>query len=260
MKFRTMTATFALALTPVAGFVALTLALSTSTAAAPLASAAASRVRWEISTVTCSGPGGSYPCTLNPGGSATAMAVDCLSVIPGLTVGCSTITMTGSGTFVAPAKAGSSSDASEESRADTVTGGGTWTVVSPAGTTSGTFVVTQLVQWEKSTPLAVPDCGTCETTDNIDNLSEATGGLAVLRVAYSDGTTGVLTLACAGLADPFAVTEGITASKGVVLPEVAIPGINVPPLPPTFQIRRVLVPVLFWYPGVFTYFVEFHVN
>jgi hypothetical protein len=182
-------------------------------------------------------------------------------VIPGLTVGCSTITMTGSGTFVAPAKGGSSSDASEESRADNVTGGGTWKVVSGDGTiTSGTFVVTQLVQWEKSTPLAVPECGTCETTDNIGNLSEATGGLAVLRVAYSDGTTGILTLACAGLFDPFAVTEGITASKGVILPEVAIPGINVPPLPPTFQIRRVLVPVLFWYPGVFTYFVEFHVD
>ena len=141
-----------------------------------------------------------------------------------------------------------------------MTGGGTWAVVSPAGTTSGTFVVTQLVQWEKSTPLAVPECGTCETTDNIDNLSEATGGLAVLHVAYSDGTTGVLTLACSGLADPFAVTEGITASKGVLLPKVAIPGINVPPLPPTFPITKVLVPVLFWNPGVFTYSVEFHVN
>ena len=56
------------------------------------------------------------------------------------------------------------------------------------------------------------------------------------------------------------MTEGITASKGVLLPKGAIPGINVPPLPPTFPITKVLVPVLFWNPGVFTYSVEFHVN
>jgi hypothetical protein len=161
--------------------------------------------------------------------------------------------MTGSGTFVSQGNGGSSSG---------VTGGGTWKVVSAAdGTiTSGTYVVTELVQWEKSEPLALPVCGTCETTDNIGDIHEAWGGLAVLRVAYSDGTTGVLTLACAGLPDPFAITEGITASKGVMLNNVAIPGINVPPLPPNFPITRVLLPVLFWNPGVFQYFAEFHVN
>jgi hypothetical protein len=212
------------------------------TAAAPLVSAQTAHVRWDIASVPCTGPGGGYPCTLNPGASATAAAQDG-----------STITMTGSGTFVSPGNGGSSSG---------VTGGGTWKVVSAAdGTaTSGTYVVTELVQWEKSQPLAVPECGTCETTDNIGNISQAWGGLAVLRVVYSDGTTGVLTLACAGLADPFAITEGIVASKGVMLNNIAIPGINVPPLPPNFPITKVLLPVLFWNPGVFQYFVEFHVS
>jgi len=226
------------------------------TAAVPLASAQseAQHVRWDIASVPCTGtPATSgYPCFLNPHGSATAMAVDCS--IPGQPAGCSTITMTGSGTFVVPANGGSSS---------AVTGGGTWKVVAGDGTvTSGTYAVTELVQWQKSEPLEVPSCipAGCLTIDNIDQLSEATGGLAVVRVAYSDGTTGVLTLACAGLPDPAAVTEGITASKGVRLNNIAIPGINVPPLPPTFPITKVLVPVLFWNAGVFTSFVEFHVN
>jgi hypothetical protein len=180
------------------------------------------------------------------------MAVDCS--IPGVPAGCTSITMTGSGTFVVPEGGGSSS---------AVTGGGTWKVVAGDGTaTSGTFVVTELVQWEKSEPLEVPQCIPvgCLTTDEIDKLSEATGGLAVVRVAYSDGTKGVVTLACSGLPDPAAVTEGITASKNVWLSNVAIPGVNVPPLPPDFRTTKVLVPVLFWNAGVFTSFVEFHVN
>ena len=226
-------------------------ALMLMTVSAPRASAEASRVRWEIATVTCQ-PGGSYPCTLDPGGSATAMAVDCS--ISGVPFGCSTITMTGKGTFVAPNLRGHSRD---------VTGGGTWKVVAADGTTtSGTFVVTGLVQWEKSEPLVVPQCTDpiCETTDNIGDVREATGGLAVLTVAYSDGTTGVVTLACTGLPDPFSITEGVIASKAVELDNVAIAGVNVPPLPSSFPISKVLLPVLFWNPGVFTNFVEFHIS
>ena len=108
----------------------------------------------------------------------------------------------------------------------------------------------------------VPECfnTNCLIIDHIGNARESWGGLAVLRVAYSDGTTGVLTLACSGLPDPVAVTEGITASKGVRLDNIAIPGNNVPPLPPNFPISKVLLPVLFWNPGVFKYFPEFHVE
>jgi hypothetical protein len=231
------------------------------TAAAPLASAD-EHVRWDIATVTTTS--GGFPIALYPKGSAVAMAVDCL-----FPAGCSFITLTGSGTFVAPESGGPSTQ---------VTGGGTWqvsascNVSSPTTTppptcsggiiTKGTFVVTELIEWQKAEPLDVPACFNtdCETTDYIDNVREATGGLAVLRVRYSDGTTGVITLACSGLPDPAPVLEGVTASKEVKLSNVAIPGINVPPLPADFKTSEVLVPVMFWYTGPDVYNVEFHVN
>jgi hypothetical protein len=224
------------------------------TAAAPLVFAQAEHVRWDIAIVTCTGPNGAYPCTFDPGGSATATALDCAAMNAGFgNVGCSTITLTGSGTFVAPASGGSSS---------AVTGGGNWTVAAGDGTvTKGTFVVTELVQFQKSEPLVLPaECGTCESIDHIGDATKLWGGLAVVRVAYSDGTTGVVTLACSALPDPIVVAEGITASKQVSLNNIAIPGVNVPPLPPNFPITKVLLPVLFWNPGIFQYTVEFHVN
>jgi len=227
-------------------------------AVAPHASARTTHVRWDIATVPCTGPNNTYPCTLNPGGRATAMAVDCsIPPRPPSTTppfGCTTITLTGSGTFVV-----------RESRRPSrhVTGGGTWKVVAADGkVTDGTYVVTELVHWEKSEPLWVPECvdPTCETTDNIGDIRDATGGLAVVRVAYSDGTKGVLTLACTGLDDPFAITEGALASKSVKLETAAIPGVNIPPLPPDYPIKKVLLPVMFWNPGVFKYNVEFHIE
>jgi hypothetical protein len=168
-------------------------------------------------------------------------------------VGCSTITLTGSGTFVVPASGGSSS---------AVTGGGTWSVTAADRTiTHGTFLVTELIQFQKSEPLVLPEwCGTCETTDNIGDLNKLWGGLAVVRVAYSDGTTGVLTFACSALPDPAAVAEGVLATKPVSLNNVVLPGVNSPPLPPYFPTSKVLLPVLFWNPGLDQYTVEFHVN
>ena len=226
----------------------LTLVLLVMAAAAPIPAAEATRIQWDIATVPCTGPNNSNPCSLNPGGSATAMALDCS--FPGTPFGCTTITLTGRGTFVA----GSATD---------VTGGGTWKVVAGDGTTtSGEFLVTELIQWEKSEPLWVPQCldPICETFDNIGDIRDATGGLAIVRVAYSDGTKGVLTLACSGLLDPPSITEGVTASKSVKLDTAVVPGINSPPLPPDFPITKVHLPVLFWNPGVFTYNVEFHVQ
>lgn len=225
-------------------------------AAAPHAFAAPTHVRWDIATVTCTGPSNSFPCTLNPGGSATAMALDCsIPATPPSTTppfGCTTITLTGSGTFVVP---------ENREPSQQVTGGGTWQVVAADGrVTSGTYVATELVRWDKSERLAVPECGTCETTDNIGELKEATGGVAVLLVAYSDGTKGVLELGCSGLPDPFSVTEGVTATKSIAIDNIAVPGINVPPLPPNFPIRKILVPVMFWNPGILLYIVEFHVQ
>src|SRR5215475_10101024 len=101
------------------------------TVAATGVSAQTSHVRWDIASVPCTGPGGTYPCTLNPGGTATAMATDC--AFPGSPFGCTSISLTGSGTFVVPASGGSSS---------AVTGGGGWQVTAADGTvTSGTYKV-----------------------------------------------------------------------------------------------------------------------
>src|ERR1700692_2260650 len=94
------------------------------TAAAPLVSAEASHVRWDMISVNF----GTTPPSLNLGGKASATASDT-----------SCITITGSGTFVAPASGKSSS---------AVTGGGTWTVFAPSGAdgsvpaTCGTTVTT----------------------------------------------------------------------------------------------------------------------
>src|SRR5215831_8813427 len=221
------------------------------TAAAPLASAQAEHVRWDIANVICTGANEGYPCTFNPGGIAVAMANDCAATAAGFgPLGCSTITLTGSGTFVVPATGGPST---------AVTGGGTWTVNAGDGTvTKGTFAVTELVQWQKSEPLVLPAvCGTCESTDNIGIATQLWGGLAVVRVAYSDGTTGVLTMACSALQDPLAVTGGITASKPVILTNIDF---ATPPLPVNYPTSKVRLPILFWNPGVFQYTVEFHVN
>jgi hypothetical protein len=114
------------------------------TTAIPQACAQAEHVRWDIATVTCT----NGACTFNPGGTAVATATDCALTNAGINVGCSQITLTGSGTFVVPASGGPSS---------AVTGGGTWTVNAADGTiTIGTFVVTELVQFQKSEPLVLP--------------------------------------------------------------------------------------------------------
>jgi hypothetical protein len=120
----------------------------------------------------------------------------------------SQISMMGSGTF------------GPEGSAD-VTGGGTWTTFDPTGaaTGSGTYEVTRVV--ERSVVLTTP-AGTGPLPDNIGNPADRRGGLAVLRIAYSDGSQGVLTISCrlgvAQLPAVFqgAVFEGITATKDVV--------------------------------------------
>src|SRR5690242_15468520 len=91
-----------------------------TTFASAASSAGAQHVRWDIVSTT-----GIPPASLNPGGHASATAPDG-----------DTITLTGSGDFVAPANGGGSSGA---------TGGGTWTTTSGG---SGTYSVTALVSWE----------------------------------------------------------------------------------------------------------------
>jgi hypothetical protein len=96
----------------------------------------------------------------------------------------SSITLTGTGTF-AP-------DDPEE-----VTGGGTW-AVSTGG--SGKFRVTQLIRFDLAPPVSNP----------------IHAGLAFFRVAYSDGSRGVLTVSCALPGSPSNIEDSALASKGFV--------------------------------------------
>jgi hypothetical protein len=128
--------------------------------------------------------------TVSAGGVASARANDN-----------SKITLTGEGTF--RSNSGTPQD---------VTGGGTWKTFSPAGTSTGagTYTVTGFVDFDLApgTP-PLPN-------DNIGNLADNRAGLAVLQIAYSDGSDGILVVSCHLVGTPDSVFEGITATKGFV--------------------------------------------
>jgi len=140
----------------------------------------AQHVRWDIISTT-----GIPPAPINPGGHASATAPDG-----------DTITLTGSGDFVAPANGGGSSGA---------TGGGTWTTTSGG---SGTYTVTALVSWQFANFQS--EVG---FVDNIDEGTRA-NGTSVLEIEFSDGSTGVLTVGCHGPGAPPGIFEGIATTKG----------------------------------------------
>jgi hypothetical protein len=142
----------------------------------------AQHVRWDIISLV----GGNFPGPANPGGHASAMAPDG-----------DVITLTGSGTFVAPA----SGKGSRAAR-----GGGTWTTSMGA---RGRYRVTALVSWtfanfQATTPTLI---------DNIDH-GRRSNGTAVLKIRFSDGSTGVLTVGCHGPGAPPGIFEGIATTKG----------------------------------------------
>jgi hypothetical protein len=151
----------------------------------PLSASAggAHHVRWDIISLV----GGAPPGPINPGGHASAMAPDG-----------DMITLTGSGTFVAPAGNNGGSGA--------VTGGGTW----ETNAASGTYEVNELVSFV----IANPQSSTPTFVDNIGELSQRTNGTAVLRVTFSDGASGVLTVGCHGPGAPPGIIEGIATTKG----------------------------------------------
>ena len=149
----------------------------------------ADHVRWDIVSNDFS----TVPPTASPGGVASALAEDG-----------SMITLTGSGTFVAPAGGAGRSGAAK--------GGGTWETFDAAGmsTGSGTYEVTGLVLWEQgpgTPPLPI---------DLIGDIAEASAGLAVLTIEYSDGERGILVVSCHLVGTPDSVFEGVNASKGFV--------------------------------------------
>jgi hypothetical protein len=158
--------------------------LPLSVAASVAADGRAQHVRWDIISLV----GGAPPGPINAGGMASAKAPDG-----------DTITLTGSGTFVAPAGSNGGSGS--------VTGGGTWK--SSTGS-SGTYQVKKLVTFEfanfqSSTPLLI---------DNIGHSNERANGSAVLRIEFSDGQLGVLTVGCHGPGAPPGIFEGIATTKG----------------------------------------------
>ncbi len=141
-------------------------------------------VRWDIISLT----GGAPPGPVNPGGLASAKAPDG-----------DTITLTGSGTFVAPEGRNGGSDA--------VAGGGTW----QTATGSGTYEVKELLSFVFANLQFPPPA----ITDNIGDANHrAANGVAVLRIEYSDGQSGVLTVGCHGPGAPAGIFEGIAATKG----------------------------------------------
>ncbi|HLJ14203.1 MAG TPA: hypothetical protein VKV15_06875 [Bryobacteraceae bacterium] len=173
------------------------------TAAAPFTCAQAARVRWDIISVNF------VASTVAAGGMASATANDG-----------SYITMTGSGTFVAPGGGDGTSSA--------VTGGGNWITYTPGGvaTGSGTYQATGLVRWAPApyTPGAPPPL-----TDLIEPSEVQSTGLAVLRISYSDGQFGILVVSCTGSTAPAFMFEGITATKqfkDYKSPVPPVPGVN----------------------------------
>jgi hypothetical protein len=162
-------------------FLALAAALVLLMALPSSAASGAQHVRWDIFTLV----GGAPPGPINPGGPASATAPDG-----------DTITLTGSGHFVAPASGGGSGAAD---------GGGTYTT---SGGQSGTYSVTALLSWENA--------GAQANVGFIDNIDEGTrtNGTAVLAIKFSDGSSGVLTLACHGPGAPPGIFEGIATTKG----------------------------------------------
>jgi len=143
----------------------------------------AKHVRWDIIHLV----GGAPPGPVTAGGVASASAPDG-----------DTITLTGSGTFVAPAGSNGGSGA--------VTGGGTWQTSSG----SGTYRVTELVSFvfanfQSATPVL---------NDMIGDTNERANGTAVLRVQFSDGQSGVLAVGSHGPGAPPGICEGIATTKG----------------------------------------------
>jgi hypothetical protein len=113
------------------------------------------------------------------------------------------ITLTGSGTF-----------RSNPGKPQDVTGGGTWTTTG-FGASSGTYKVTGFVSFV----VAPGNLPSPPFTDGVTGVAaDARAGLAVFRIAYSDGEEGVLVVSCdlPGTPASLPIVEGITATKGFV--------------------------------------------
>ena len=155
------------------------------------AAGGAQHVGWDIIHVSPLPPGSAPGVTFDPGGVASAQTPDG-----------ETITLTGSGTFVAPGGSNGGSNA--------VTGGGTWTT-STGG--SGTYEVKELVAWTFASAQLLL-IGGFPVTDNTGDNTARANGTAVLRIEFSGGQSGVLTIGCHGPGAPAGIFEVIAVTKG----------------------------------------------
>jgi len=136
--------------------------------------------------------------TLTPGGHASAFATG-----SGGTTPTGKITVTGGGTF-----------RSNPGHSQAVTGGGTWQTFDAANVSngSGTYQVTGFVSFVLA-PGSLPP----NFIDHTGVKADVHSGLVVLKVAYSDGSDGVLIVSCdLPVGSPPTLFEGITASKGYI--------------------------------------------
>jgi len=165
-------------------------AQATAAATAP----AASKMRWDILSVTTT----NGTTTIAAGGIASASANDG-----------SYITLKGTGTF-------------GPGVSDPVTGGGDWATFDAGNrpTGSGKYTVTAFAGFDW-VPGTEPPVATW--VDSIGKKQDGSGGIATLRIAYSnaDGSaagTGFLLISChSPVGAPDSVVEGVIASKGVTL-------------------------------------------
>ncbi|OLC57920.1 MAG: twin-arginine translocation signal domain-containing protein [Chloroflexi bacterium] len=151
------------------------------------------RVSWDIINVVADATKPNGLCIVK-GGSASATATNGPHKAEGR------ITVTGHGTFPNADKCSKN-----------VTGGGTWSIVDSSDdprcfSGSGNYHVTELLSWR-------PAVGTLPIGDCTGEAGTPSSGLAVLRVLYSNGRRGTLTVSCHLPANaPACMFEGITAS------------------------------------------------
>jgi hypothetical protein len=136
--------------------------------------------------------------TITAGGPASAFATG-----SGGSTHTGKITVTGHGTF-----------RSNSGNPQDVTGGGTWQTFDETGgpTGSGNYQVTGFVDFHVAAG-SLP----ANVTDNSGVKADVRSGLAVFKIAYDDGSAGVLIVSCdLPVGSPNTLFEGITASKGYV--------------------------------------------
>ena len=156
------------------------------------------KYRWDIVHIS-----NFNPVNANEGGFASALANNG-----------SKITVTGHGTF-------------EPLDPDEVTGGGAWTTYAPNGTTvtgNGTYRVQQLVRFDLAPGVLT---GTVDKIPGAKgDLTDTRAGLMFVRIAYSDGSKGILVFSCGLDGSPASIFEGVTASKGYTDYWNSVPGLT----------------------------------